>query len=228
MVTFKGELQICPSWKALKGLSGTWRVVNMARDWVQGRQGPQKGFPGLEPLKKEGSISRLRSGFWFQFGWGLGVSPSVFMVTCVLSCSQTENMSLTQTAGILPLNNWLFYSEVSVYGGEPVSLFLLRKFPIHNWWLNQPWSSHGLQLLWCGRVCEAALSWAWMVCLQSIMHVVGTKGLFRAQGKLLPPFLSFQRQTHCIRGLRAPISSLPVLHSLLLMTCCSFNCCFPS
>lgn len=106
-------------------------------------------------------------------------------------CTQTENMSLTQTARVLPLNNRLFYSEVSVYSGEPANLFMLRKFPIHNWWLNQLWSCHGLQLLWCGHVCEAALSLAWLACLQSIIHVVGTKGLFRAQGKLLLPFLSF-------------------------------------
>lgn len=49
-----------------------------------------------------------------------------------------------QTAGILPLNYQLFDSEVSVYSGEPASLFILKKFLIHN---NQLWSSHGLQLL---------------------------------------------------------------------------------
>lgn len=225
---FKGELQSCPSQKSLKGFSGTSRVVNVAGGWSQGREGPQrKCFPGLEMLKKEESLSRLRSGFCLVEVWEFHQVCSC-VVTHVPSCAQAENMSLTQMARILPLNDQLFYSEVSVYSGEPASLFMLKKFLIHNWWLNQLWSSHGLQLLWCGRVCEAALSWAWMVCLQSIMHVVGTKGLFRGQGKLFLPLLSFQRRTRCVRGLRVPISPLTVLHPLLLMTCCSFSGHFPS
>lgn len=67
----QGRTPVLPFMESSEGkLNGASRAVNMAGGWIQGGERPQrKCFPGLEPLKKEESISRLRSGFCLVEIW---------------------------------------------------------------------------------------------------------------------------------------------------------------
>lgn len=78
-VTFKGEFQCCPSSKFLKGW---WDLVGHPglQIWQEASEGTQTDcFLGLEPLKKEESITRLRYGFCLVEVWG-------FHQVCVQGC----------------------------------------------------------------------------------------------------------------------------------------------
>lgn len=96
--------------------------------WQEASEGTQTNcFLVLELLKKEESVRMV--SVWLRFG---GFTKCVLMVARVRACTQMENTSFRRTTRFLPLNNQLFYVEVSVHSGEPASLFILKKILIHN------------------------------------------------------------------------------------------------